>query len=429
MISYETVVEALIQYPRFRKSPSFKTLNAYLAHIDYSDQIPFIHVVGTNGKGSVVRALSQMYIDSGKKVGMFISPHLVDIRERMTVNFEMMKEAQLITYYNRIMEAITLLEDQVGRPTFFEIMFLMALMHFREMGVDLMILEAGIGGSQDATNALKCKLLSVITSIDYDHMEILGSTLKEIATDKGGIIMKDVPTVLENDKEEVNAVIEGLCQERGSNLIKVRPYELIIFKRGKQNIDFSTKNQYYNYKRLKGQVIADYQLENLQVALTAASVLKEPFKLEADTIRASIEKYAWYGRMTYLADHILVDGGHNLAGVKRLVEHLNLHCQDYPIDLIYGTMGDKDYGQVLDLLISIKGLRHIYLPKLKVYRAEEPTVLKSILEAKGHKDVILLTSMKPFLRQRLSESGARDLLVGVGSLYLVSEMIEIKEED
>lgn len=429
-MKYEEIVDGLIHYPRFRKNPGFITVTQMLKRLNIEDDLPIVHIVGTNGKGSVATMIATTVKNAGYKVGKFTSPHILDIRERMQVNESLMTKEAFLEIYEKMEGAIMDHCREGGqRPTFFEYMLLMALLHFHNEGVALAVLEAGIGGRYDATNAIECRLCSVITDIDYDHVGILGDTLTEIAEDKGDVIRKGVPTVFYNNSMEVAETITRIVKERQSILYEVSQSAQRIRHLGKEGIDFSLENKYYYYEGLTMPVHGAYQAVNAGIAAMALKVIEQTFSGVEECFRESLARFYWPGRMEYIHDHLLIDGGHNLSGVKQVVEYLNTVEQDREIELLYATMQDKSYESIIDALLGIRQLKTVVLVNLENERSVETSTLLSLFQKKHNIQIKEIRDLKGYLSDRCHLVGARTLMVGVGSLYLVSAIKAVIEED
>lgn len=394
-----------------------------MSALGYEDSIPMIHVVGTNGKGSVASMVSCMIREHGLKVGLFTSPHLVDIRERMTVDGRMMSENALIKGYRQLMSVMD--QHMAGggdRATFFEVMFLLSLLHFSNEEVDVMIMEAGIGGLHDTTNVIENRWLNIITSISLDHTELLGHTIEAITKEKAGIIRPGIRTVAWTEKPEVRRIIEGEVRKTNGELVSVHGFNGDILERTKDAIDFSLYTKYYKYERMRIHTSAIYQLRNAALAVASVQGLIDRIELNPKRIESGLSDFKWPGRMEYVEPWLLVDGGHNLEGIKTFVDHLNTFETHGRTDILFACMRDKDHGNMCRALMGIKNLGSIYIPKLPFLRAVDfETMMKSFSQI-GFNRVETVDDLKNFLDKKKSEIGTNALLGAVGSLYLVGEI-------
>src|SRR3989344_5233586 len=313
------------------------------------NQLKIIHVAGTNGKGSVCAMISSILQEAGYKVGLYTSPHLVDFKERFLINGKKISEQDV----TRLATLIRPLADEVAlessQPTYFEVTTAIAFHYFQEQAVDYAVIEVGLGGRLDATNAIAKPLVSVITNIDLEHTDVLGDTIHEIAFEKSGIIKEGVPVVAHAD-ENAYRVIKRIAD---SEKVKIK----------------RVSKKYTGKIGLHG----DFQKINAAVAAEAVKAAKIPLKDAA--IKSGIEKVIWPGRIdlrNYSRKRILFDGGHNLAGIKVLLPELK-NFEYGRLIVLTSILKDKDYKHMLELLGQHAKLT--ILTKSTNTRACEPQVL------------------------------------------------------
>lgn len=305
-------------------------------------------------------------------------------------------------------------------------MFLIALMHFKASGVDLMIMEAGIGGLNDTTNVLENRLLNIITSIGLDHVGILGDTIESITEEKSGIIRPKVKTVAWVADPIVKAIIEAKTEECGAELVPIQGFDGDILERTKDAIDFSLYTKYYSYERMRMCVSADYQLNNAALAVASVHALTPFLEIEPQKVIEGLEQFHWSGRMEYIYPWLLVDGGHNLSGIEAFVSHLNVYEDHVETDILFVCMGDKELDSMCRALLGIKNLGKVYVPRLPYARANDARKVSETFSHMGFHDVAAVDDLFDFLDNRRSKAGARALLGAVGSLYLVGEIIQYR---
>lgn len=307
-----------------------EALDAWCGHPH--EAFPCVHVAGTNGKGSVSNLLASVLQEAGYKVGLFTSPHLKDFRERIRVNGQMISQEDVCRFTESYIEAK--LEVQ---PSFFELTTMMAFQYFAQQQVDIAIIEVGLGGRLDSTNIIR-PILSVITSISFDHVALLGDTLPQIAMEKAGIIKPGVPVVVAENPEEVLAVVRALARERKSPICE--NLEDNRFKK-LQGIDCA----------LKGY----YTAENARTVLMALDILAETFFINEDIIRRAfvnvLKNTGLRGRWEVLQEKPLCicDTGHNEAGIRYIVKQL-LDTPHRRLHMVIGVVSDKDVDHILALL-------------------------------------------------------------------------------
>ena len=425
MTVFERIQQRLEAYPRFRKAPGFTTVKSLLKRMDYRDTIPMIHIVGTNGKGSVASMLTEILRRHGLVTGTFTSPHLVDIRERMKVNGQIMSKEDFVEAYDVLMAHVKAHEEAGGMPpTFFELMFLLAVLHFAKSGVDVMIMEAGIGGKYDTTNVLENRWLTILTAVGLDHTEILGPTVKAIAEDKGDVIRSGITTVALDSNPEAMMVFQQLSEKRKAKLVRVPQFNGKIVERTKETIAFSLHTKYYNYERLEIFTVADYQVTNASLAVAAVHCLSKHISVNPSAVIEGLKAFRWPGRLEYLDSNTLIDGAHNEEGMSVFVEHLNTYEKDRSVALVFVAMGDKDYEAMAEQILSIDGLTDVYLPDLGLPRAVPAQTLKDYFHSKGFQSAFAVGPVEQFMNKIPKDNGR--LFGYVGSLYLVSAVIKYR---
>lgn len=421
-MNYEQCVDYILSIPLFGKKDGHKNTKILLERLNNPHkEMKFIHVAGTNGKGSVCTMLSFLYLESNIKVGLFTSPHLVKINERIKVNNKDISDIAFMNVFYEVKSVIEqMVEDGFNHPTFFETIFVMSIVYFKRQGVEIAILETGIGGRLDATNVIEKPLVSVITHIGFDHMEILGDTLDKIAFEKGGIIKIDCPTVLASQEPLARNMIDQICKEKNSFLHEVMPIEYAILKRTDKTIDFSVKNKYYYYERLTLNVSAEYQISNLATALTVVEVIKKNFPLQESTIKAAIEKFYWPGRMEVVNDWLILDGAHNESGIDLFVKNLEASFPNKKVTILFAAMRDKAYDLMIDSLSQCSNIDRVIITKVSNYRSLDTKTLLKCFEKTTIKDISIDLDIEKVLRNH--DSRHDGILCCVGSLYLVGEI-------
>ncbi|MDD4737522.1 MAG: bifunctional folylpolyglutamate synthase/dihydrofolate synthase [Kiritimatiellae bacterium] len=317
-----------------------------------------IHVAGTNGKGSVCALLESMLRHAGIKTGLYTSPHLVRLHERFRVNGEEMDDAALCTYLEQMLQADARRCTVPGnRPaTFFELTTALAFQYFADAGVDLVVLETGMGGRWDATNVI-IPLVSVITNVTFDHVAFLGSTLETIAGEKCGILKKGRPAVVGGLVGEALSVLQREAGALGVPVIHAE--ELISIRRLRETAEgqvLHVESGRMAYGKLTLPLKGDHQIENLAVALAALEETSEVigWTFDVKKVRKGIAEVHWRGRYECLSEHprVILDGAHNVAGVESLaatLRHEKVGC----IGLVCGFLADKDTHRMTERLASV----------------------------------------------------------------------------
>lgn len=432
MSRVEEVIEYINNIPRFTTKNKQSDTRKLLDILGNPEKdIRAVHIAGTNGKGSVAKMMSLILEEQGYKTGLFTSPHLVRMNERIAVNGEYISDADMVLLFDKVMEAINspLLKD-CPHPAFFEFLFLMAALYFKEQKCDYVVYETGLGGRLDATNIIIPEI-SIITSIGMDHMQYLGNTIKEIAGEKAGIIKAGIPVVYNTGDEEADQVIKEKAKELCSPEINV-----VQYIGNKMQIPEEINSIISGFSAL-------YQKDNAYTAITAAYVMSinpnNVLSEEAEHIPESqklwlyiknaLSRFAWSGRMEFVADNIVIDGAHNEDAIKRTVESVNYICKKdgwKKISLLFAVSSDKDYESIIRILTENLEFEDVYVGELDSERKQDAgTVMKlfqKYMPAEKHFDVVGYDNIASAWRLATSELTDDTLLLVVGSLYMVGEI-------
>lgn len=414
--SYEEVINTIQNSRRFGNLTGSEITKIMLETLKHPEKgMPYIHVAGTNGKGSVSAFLCAILKEAGLKVGMFTSPHLVDFRERIQINGEMISKEDTQRLGN-----LLLAQDFGVQPTMFDYCLAMALLYFKEQQCDVIVLETGLGGKYDSTNAVGTPVVSVITKIGFDHMAILGDTLAEIAGEKAGIIKAGTKLICESQDAEVEEIFRKAAEEAGVAGIEIiNPAKIQI----KDHQTFSA----YGYEDLKMQMLGLHQFENAIAAILAAEAyLKElPEQIPTRTeqaIRAGVADTKWMGRMEVLQTEpfFMVDGAHNAHGVTALRKSLVALFPGEKFHFIMGVMEDKDY---VDMIAELLPLALDFTTVTVGYsRSLEAEQLAECIRGMG-----VVATSKASLAEAMAEvtEARKEKTIAFGSLYFVGEIEEI----
>jgi len=432
--SYEEAEAFLLEIPKFAKKNCLEDTRQFLKALGSPEEkCKIIHVAGTNGKGSVCAYLCSLLKEAGCRTGMFTSPHLAQMRERFRVDGEIIGEGRFLEGLAVVMERLEEVRRSMGRPeyhpTFFELLFLMGMVIFREEGVEYVVLETGLGGRLDATNAVKRPILTVITEIGMDHMEYLGDTIAQIAWEKAGILKEGVPVVLCDKRKEASEVVRKRAQTLGNRVIAVGKKDCVYKKLTKKSIDFSIQCQYYDYIRLSLATTAFYQMENAAVAvrgmeeLQRVSADRRITSMTAGQVRSALAKTVWEGRMEEVLPGIFVDGAHNEDVIRAFAQSVKADgCKGRRI-LVFSAVADNDIREMTAILRDGGLFDMAAVVGIHDKRAAETKRLRELLMLGGNiGEVMLFAGMEealPELRKRKKED---DFIYMVGSLYLIGEV-------
>ncbi len=363
-----------------------------------------IHVAGTNGKGSVCADLTSVLKEAGYQVGTFLSPHLENVRERILINGEMAEEAVFQESFQQVLQVSRKMMGQgYCHPSFFEFLFLMAMVIFSWKKVDFAVLETGLGGRLDTTNVILRPKACVITSISLDHTKYLGETIREIAAEKAGIIKPGVPVIYDDGVEEASEVICRRAGELGAPVYPVREGE------GRAGA--------------WGCFQAPYQVRNAALAEKVLEVLSIPGITE-EVCKRGFEKAYWPGRMEEAAPELWLDGAHNPGGIRAFAQAVGEQQkkEKRQIHLLFAAVADKAYEEMICLLCELLPVKRVTVVQLQDERGLGAEALAEQFAAAGCKQVESHRTAKEALRAARSHQSKGDRLYVVGSLYLIGEI-------
>jgi dihydrofolate synthase/folylpolyglutamate synthase len=369
-------------------------------------QLRFIHVAGTNGKGSTCAVLESIYRAAGLRTGLFTSPHLVSFRERIQVNRQLISENEVV----RLVEALQPLLKQFHRdrhPTFFEVVTVMALKYFAEQKCALVIWETGLGGRLDATNIV-IPLASVITNIAFEHEQWLGDTLAKIAAEKAGIIKPGVPVITATDESEALAVIEETARGKKAPFINVAPASCL----------------HAATETAALPLLGEHQRTNAALALATIEVMQKQIPVSDEKILVGLANINWPGRLQLVTrpagQKLLLDGAHNVAGARVLRQALEKHFSGIRRTLVLGVLRDKDWRQICETLAPLAG--RIFTVPVSSERSADAGELATACRAANTKAEVVVCDS---LSDALEETTADKFSLVTGSLYLVGEALEL----
>ena len=368
---------------------------------------PIIHVTGTNGKGSTIAFMRELFVSHGKKVGTFTSPHIVSIHDRICINGEPISDDDFISLAEQVKTMEQRLLETHDQLSFFELLTLIALLYFKEQEVDLVLLEVGIGGLLDTTNIVTGEI-AIITSIGLDHQETLGDSLVAIAEQKAGIFKSGKSAVIANLAQEAQLVCQRTATDLGVSLYQAD--QDFSFRNG----NFSSSLADFNHLILGLE--GAYQEENAALALQAFLLFmaQRNEKVNQEAVRAALQATKWAGRLEAVTEHIYLDGAHNLPALERLVEFIQEKIQQgYQPQILFGALKRKDYSGMLTYLTE-------HLPDADLYVTSFD--YQGSLEEQDFGDYTSIASYREFIDTFEASAGEKDLLFVTGSLYFISEV-------
>ncbi|MCM1261353.1 MAG: bifunctional folylpolyglutamate synthase/dihydrofolate synthase [Butyrivibrio sp.] len=425
--SYEAAEKYIFEIPKFTKKNKMEYTRCFLEYLGNPEgKIKTIHVAGTNGKGSVCAYLHSILRETGLSVGMFTSPHLVTMRERFLINGEMVSEEEFLWAFNQVAGKLKSMPEQLKgisyHPTFFEYLFFIAMVLFERHRVEYMILETGLGGRLDATNAIDKKEVCVITSIGYDHTEYLGETLSEIAAEKAGIFRRGVPAVFLNKNEEVTKKLLECAKNTGAAVCQISLDAIKEINSINKTIDFSLQSNYYGYIRFNMPTIALYQIENVALAVTAIECLSDRARISIEQLKEGIRKTRWEGRMEEIADSVYLDGAHNTDGIQAFLKSVEQDGCMGKRKLLFSMVKDKQYQAVIDMLAGSKLFDAAGVVELQDKRALPLHTIVDYFRQYTELQTFKYDKLEHALHDMAMSCGDKDRMYIVGSLYLAGEV-------
>lgn len=383
-------------------------------------ELNIFHVGGTNGKGSTISFLNSIYSAAGYSTGTYISPPLSDFRERITCNGHPIGEEELESVVERLEPVVKEIN-----PSFFEVVTVAALVYFQEMAPDIVLLEVGLGGRLDATNAVDSPLASIITSIGLEHTSILGETLSEIASEKAGIIRKGVPVITGVKGKRALAVIRERAREKSSKLIEVDAncsYEIIESDLGGQRIRMETD---FFQGVVDCGLAGEHQARNAALALVTVGELNDKFQVAPAALKRGMAEVVWPGRMEVVRKNpaVILDGAHNPRAAGFLCDHIRRHLSpEQYIRIIIGVLRDKDFSGILGALEGLTDEHEVefILTASSSSRAADPQELVESVQNRGLRYRVI-PDLKEAIERTLIYTGNKGIIIITGSLYTVGE--------
>ncbi len=381
-------------------------------------KLKFIHIAGTNGKGSTSSMLRYILMEAGYTVGLFISPFIERFNERIQVGTDKILDSELATLTQEVKNAIDkLLAKGLEHPTEFEIVTVIGFLYFIQRNCDIVVLEVGLGGRLDATNVIEAPEVSVITNIGFDHTVQLGDSLEEIATEKAGIIKNNCPVVLYDQKKNVEKVFLEVVQFKKAPLYKVDFSSIVLLEFNQ----FYQRFDYKNYKDIELSLLGDFQLNNCATVITTIEVLNEKgYNISKENIYEGLKKVKWLGRFEIFntTPKVIIDGGHNRQGAEALANNVTAYFPNKKIIFVLGVMKDKDYIEMFSKIVPLAYKIITVTPDY--YRGLSAEDLYNHL-SQYHGDIHISTTITNGIKEAKNLAGSDDIICVFGSLYMAGE--------
>lgn len=384
--------------------------------------IKIIHVAGTNGKGSVCAYLNAMLLAGGKKTGLFTSPHLVRINERFQINGEDVSDEQFLDAFLKVEKAAKEYEAEgEGHPSYFETLFLMGMLIFKEAGVEYLVMETGLGGRLDATNVVEKPLACIITSISRDHTEYLGDTLEAIAGEKAGIIKAGVPVIYDASQPGPASVIAAKAKEMGSPAWPMEPSFYEMKTQSREGITFTFAYPGGEKAELAIPYVAKYQMMNASLAFYMMHILQDVHDIPKNVLAEGLSKIKWPCRMEMAAPSVIIDGAHNEDGIAQFVSTAGYFAKENEITILFTAVADKHYHEMIGEICEGIHPSHVVATQIDGSRVVPAEVLAEDFRKAGCTDVCAEPEIGAAYEKALGKKGS-GMLFCVGSLYLAGEL-------
>lgn len=394
-----------------------------LSHLGNPQEgIKIIHVAGTNGKGSVCAYLNAMLLAGGKKTGLFTSPHLVRINERFQINGEDVSDEQFLDAFLKVEKAAKEYEAEgEGHPSYFETLFLMGMLIFKEAGVEYLVMETGLGGRLDATNVVEKPLACIITSISRDHTEYLGDTLEAIAGEKAGIIKAGVPVIYDASQPGPASVIAAKAKEMGSPAWPMEPSFYEMKTQSREGITFTFAYPGGEKAELAIPYVAKYQMMNASLAFYTMHILQDVHDIPKNVLAEGLSKIKWPCRMEMAAPGVIIDGAHNEDGIAQFVSTAGYFAKENEITILFTAVADKHYHEMIGEICEGIHPSHVVATQIDGSRVVPAEVLAEDFRKAGCTDVCAEPEIGAAYEKALGKKGS-GMLFCVGSLYLAGEL-------
>jgi dihydrofolate synthase/folylpolyglutamate synthase len=439
-MTWEEAVEHINSVSRYGNRPGAECTKALLARLGNPErELKIIHIAGTNGKGSVCMYIAGMLRSLGLNTGVFTSPHLIRENERIRFNDELISDEDFTDCFEKVHRAeLELLKDGFGQISYFDFFVGIAMLYYAMKKPDVVILETGLGGRLDSTNAVESPVMTVITSISLDHVAILGDTVEKIAAEKAGIIKHGAPLVYVAG-QEYSHVIEEKAEAMGIKAAGVEKSQCEIHEIGSKHIDFSLDSIYYKDNVFRLATPAVYQVMNAALAMTAVQMLVESRCFDRiaydsmdrqnyiDRIRRGLESVTWEGRMEQVCEGFYIDGAHNPDGIAALLDTaaaMKKNTRGHYV-LMFSAVNDKDYSSMIKEICDSNIFDEYVITQIEGARCLDVSKIADTFRryTDGH------VNEEPDVGQAVKKSvecfGGNATVICAGSLYLAGEVRKV----
>lgn len=424
--TYEEAAAYIEEIPKFTKKHTLEHTKTFLKRLgNPAADRKIVHVAGTNGKGSVCAYLQAILMAEGKRTGFFTSPHLVSVNERIRVDNIQIDNETFLKVFRKVLKIVRqMVEDGIEHPSYFEFLFGMGMTAFAETDVEYIILETGLGGRLDATNAIDNPALAIITSISLDHTAILGDTIEKIAGEKAGIIKPGVPVFFDGSSKKAAEVIKAKAAELGVSCREVTKNAYEIQEVHRKYIAFSRRSAYDKDVIFQVPMCGCYQAMNAELALEASEYLLAGEEIHMDRWKEALAELHWEGRMERVEAHITVDGAHNPGAMEAFVESVKAldESERGEMVLLFSAVSDKKYDQMIEYLCENLDVKAYVVTQIEDERGVPAEELADVFRRYTDRPVYCKERLEDAVRTAMNEQGETGEIYCLGSLYLVGMM-------
>lgn len=424
--TYEEAAAYIEEIPKFTKKHTLEHTKTFLKRLgNPAADRKIVHVAGTNGKGSVCAYLQAILMAEGKRTGFFTSPHLVSVNERIRVDNIQIDNETFLKVFRKVLKIVRqMVEDGIEHPSYFEFLFGMGMTAFAETDVEYIILETGLGGRLDATNAIDNPALAIITSISLDHTAILGDTIEKIAGEKAGIIKPGVPVFFDGSSKKAAEVIKAKASELGVSCREVTKNAYEIQEVHRKYIAFSRRSAYDKDVIFQVPMCGCYQAMNAELALEASEYLLTGEEIHMDRWKEALAELHWEGRMERVGAHITVDGAHNPGAMEAFVESVKAldESERGEMVLLFSAVSDKKYDQMIEYLCENLDVKAYVVTQIEDERGVPAEELADVFRRYTDRPVYCKERLEDAVRTAMNERGETGEIYCLGSLYLVGMM-------
>lgn len=420
MMTYQEAVAYLYEIPRFTEKHSMEHTREFLRRLgDPQKNQKIIHVAGTNGKGSVCAYLQAMLKAEGKRVGLFTSPHLVSVNERIRFDGQQIDNDNFLRVFEKVKDTVDgMVLDGISHPSYFEFLFGMGMAAFAEKELDYIILETGLGGRLDATNAVEEPVLCVITSISLDHTRYLGDTIEKIAFEKAGIIKRRIPVVCDGSDPKALAVLHRQADLLGARCREITNHAFKIKEIGDNHIAFSRVNAYDKGVMWQLHNGGIYQAMNAAIAIAAMEELTSLCDRRYEAWQKAMASVTWEGRMEEVLPDVFVDGAHNPGAIRGFVDTIEALKENEKSIFVFAAVEDKDYESMIRILCQNVRAEAFVVTEIGEKRKVSAEVLAGIFRKYTEEQVCVVTEAKRACKAALDMRKGQGKVYILGSLYL-----------